>query len=235
MDRADEAGDGRSPTPQDLEPGLFSKSLSDAILARVRQGESVAAICRDPEMPCAATVYGWVRGRPEFGAAFAETRRAARQDRADALVARRRARRFRKAYLRVSPRGGTGRPSSFSPAMAESICLGLARGRSLEAICREPGLPCVTTVYNWLDRHPEFAAAYAAARETQLWRLAEQAYAIVERVTPETVAEERLRFNTLKWRAAKLAPKGWGAGERPAVDAFIPPVPLAWREEDGGL
>lgn len=51
----------------------------------------------------------------------------------------------------------------YSEALAAEICAGVAAGRSVRAICAEPGRPHVATVRNWERRHPEFGAALRAA------------------------------------------------------------------------
>lgn len=41
-------------------------AVTEAVCARVRKGETLAAIGRRADMPCAGTLYGWMRKRPEF-------------------------------------------------------------------------------------------------------------------------------------------------------------------------
>lgn len=52
----------------------FSQAAADEILARIAAGEGVARICRDAHLPCAATVYAWMKKRPDFARAHAEAR-----------------------------------------------------------------------------------------------------------------------------------------------------------------
>jgi hypothetical protein len=61
----------------------------------------------------------------------------------------------------------TGRVSRYTPALGEAICGRLAAGESLEAICRDPALPCRHTIVNWTRRLPAFREQYARARERQ--------------------------------------------------------------------
>ena len=59
---------------QPLRPGgrsTYCVATAGAILERMWAGEAVTVICRDPEMPVAATVYKWRQERPEFAKAFA--------------------------------------------------------------------------------------------------------------------------------------------------------------------
>jgi hypothetical protein len=58
--------------------------LTAVIAARVRNGATLARLGETPGLPCATTLYGWMRRRPDFRDAVA---RAAR-DRAEGLAAR---------------------------------------------------------------------------------------------------------------------------------------------------
>ena len=54
-------------------PSSFDVAVWDEIRARIMGGEALAAICAERRMPCAGTVYGWMRQSPEM---VAEYRRA---------------------------------------------------------------------------------------------------------------------------------------------------------------
>lgn len=45
-----------------------------AICARISTGETLQAICKEADMPCAATVYDWIEARDEFSTSFAQAR-----------------------------------------------------------------------------------------------------------------------------------------------------------------
>jgi transposase-like protein len=61
----------------------------------------------------------------------------------------------------------TGRPSLYTPAIAERILAELANGRPLERICRDPGMPSSTTVRQWVvENRDGFAARYARLRQS---------------------------------------------------------------------
>ena len=47
---------------------LYTPALADTICRRISEGESLRAICRDPEIPSEGTVRGWAReDREGFG------------------------------------------------------------------------------------------------------------------------------------------------------------------------
>lgn len=122
-----------------------------------------------------------------------------------------------------------GRPSTYTPKMAERICdLIATTPRGLDFICGEHhDLPSASTVHRWLGEHEDFRESYLRARERQGELLMYQSLEIAD--TPvmgvETVkkadgsVEERrgdmLGHRTLQVKArqrmaGKLDPKKWG-------------------------
>ncbi|MEN6536667.1 MAG: hypothetical protein ABFD89_23630 [Bryobacteraceae bacterium] len=119
-----------------------------------------------------------------------------------------------------------GRPSQFSRAVADRICIKIAEGRSLRSICRDPGSPSIDAVMRWLgdETKADFRQQYARAREAQADRLAEEILEIADDGTNDTyvdengntrtdqdvIARSRLRVDARKWLASKMAPKKYG-------------------------
>jgi len=60
----------------------YTREIATAICERIAEGESLMAICRDPEGPNIATVYNWLRAFPEFEDQYVE----ARQRQAETLM-----------------------------------------------------------------------------------------------------------------------------------------------------
>lgn len=77
--------------------------------------------------------------------------------------------------------GSRGRPawnrglSGYRPDIAEAICDRLCLGETLQSVCRDPEMPSVGTVYNWLRAHPEFVDLYRRAKEIAFAYIAETA------------------------------------------------------------
>jgi transposase-like protein len=184
---------------------LFSWRIAHTISLRVFEGESLAAICREPGMPCHKTVYNWIEREPEFAAMLRAAQAKARLKARAALVARRAAR-----LARPKRRNCPGSASTFDPDMAEFICQELEAGRSLRAICRRRGLPSFGTVYNWLQAFPEFAARYADARGIQAELMAARALDLALAVGPGEPQDMMDAVTALKVRASRLLPRGWG-------------------------
>jgi hypothetical protein len=195
---------------------IFTPELGAAICARVRAGESVKAICRDPEMPARTTVWSWARSDELFAgelrAAMDEVRLARRRRDLDKAAVQ------AVWTARKDPARG-GRPSLYSRDLAEHICQRLTEGESLIAITRDPAMPGYGTVYNWLNRHTEFADLYAQAREVQAHYFFDEAREVSLDATPKTVWVGRLRFDTIRWMTARMAPKKYC--ERLVIDAEI--------------
>lgn len=105
-----------------------------------------------------------------------------------------------------------GRPSDFTPELANAICERIALGESLRSICNDDKIPEERTIHRWLNRsEPEFVAfrqQYAHAREVQADTYADKI--VDEAFSATDAAIGRLRMDALKWKASKLAPKKYG-------------------------
>lgn len=124
------------------------------------------------------------------------------------------------------PEGKRGRPSLYTPEIAESICERLAAGETLRAICRDDGLPSEVTVRRWAMGDTEgFSAQYAKARELGYHGMADELVEIADETTFDTlrgsedqpdkpnhewITRSRLRVDTRKWLLSKALPKIYG-------------------------
>lgn len=131
------------------------------------------------------------------------------------------------AKKKASPKP-LGRPSSYSQKVATEICARLADGESLRSICMDSRMPDKTTVFRWLAQTDgevsAFRNQYARAREAQADRLAEEILEIADdgrndtyvdeegnaKTDHDVIARSRLRVDSRKWLASKLAPKKYG-------------------------
>ena len=122
----------------------------------------------------------------------------------------------------------TGRPSSFTQAIADEICKRLAEGESLRAICKDAHLPDRGTIHDWVLKNETFYHQYARARELQAENLVDEIIdisddgsndfmarelddgRIVEAVNHEHITRSRLRVDSRKWFASKVLPKKYG-------------------------
>lgn len=85
-----------------------------------------------------------------------------------------------------------------------------------------------TTVRDWLNADPARTKSYAIARDRRADLMAEELLAIADEepsktplgaVDPAAVAHQRLRVDSRKWVASKLAPRRYG--DRVEVDATV--------------
>lgn len=122
-----------------------------------------------------------------------------------------------------------GRKTEFSQIVADAICERLADGESLRAICQDDSTPAKATVFKWLGQNPQFADQYARARESQADALVDEILEIADDASNdwmarnvkegqapgydlngEHVQRSRLRVDSRKWFASKVAPKKYG-------------------------
>lgn len=123
-----------------------------------------------------------------------------------------------------------GRPSLYTPELAEEICERIATTpRGLSFICAvDSGLPDERTVARWISTRADFCQMYRAARERQADLLFDESLEIaddssgdlkiitrkdgstVEACDTEFVMRSTLRVNTRLKMAAQLAPRKYG-------------------------
>lgn len=130
-----------------------------------------------------------------------------------------------------------GRPSIYTQEISDEICSRLAAGESLRAIAKSEHLPSLTTIFRWLtgtdEAYTKFRDQYARARRIQAEHLVDEILEIsddgtndwMERkseaekgqgimtgwvLNGEHVQRSRLRVDTRKWFAGKVAPRTYG-------------------------
>lgn len=122
-----------------------------------------------------------------------------------------------------------GRPSGYSEEIADKIIDSLVDGKSIRTICREPGMPSASMVFRWLanPEMAEFRERYARARTAQADAIFDETLDIADdgtndwmatndpenpgyKANSEHIQRSRLRIDTRKWIAARLAPSKYG-------------------------
>lgn len=66
---------------------------------------------------------------------------------------------------KTTPRKKAGRPSSYTPELAQKICDLIRDGYSERKICMMADMPPLRTLQEWKDKYPEFLQQSARARE----------------------------------------------------------------------
>jgi hypothetical protein len=181
----------------------YTRAVADAVTEALTRGQPLADICKEIGMPSSGTIARWV----------AEDR--------DGFAAR----------YRLARQIGHGRAGQvpWTPEIEEVILGELMSGRTLTEICRDPDMPHVRSVQNWLAQdRGGFAARYRRARElgcdifademvdiaddrSQDWILRHTKDGGVEAILdPERVSRAKLRFDARRWRVAKTLPRTYG-------------------------
>jgi Bacteriophage Sf6, terminase small subunit-like len=95
--------------------------------------------------------------------------------------------------------------------LCERICVSLAEGNTLRAICAEKDMPGLATVMRWLDSDAAFREQYARARERQADYFADEIIDISNTaVDRETALAAKVQIEARQWKAAVTAPKKYG-------------------------
>lgn len=104
-----------------------------------------------------------------------------------------------------------GRPSTYTPEMGDEIAKRCVM-KSLNAVCKDEGMPVASTVYLWLIEHKDFSDKYARAREARAFRRLESVDAIMAKVKKGALdpAAARVLLDAIKWQAAKENPRALG-------------------------
>ncbi|WP_421932933.1 hypothetical protein [Phenylobacterium sp.] len=187
-------------------PSAYRPSIGRVILARVEVGETITSIVADPEMPCRATLYRWLRMHEDFAADYAEVRRVLAVNTLwsrDDVAAQRRdyAIRFGKGL----PKGG--QRSRYTLCRAWAFCEAVAAGMTLAQMAGDRRLPTPRMVYRWLRQRPEFRAMYERARARQRLVLQLDIDQVVDRVDPFDLAAAKRAVERLEGRIGRLTPK----------------------------
>jgi hypothetical protein len=134
--------------------------------------------------------------------------------------------------------------STFTETVGDRICERIAEGESLRTICRDEGMPAMSTVFKWLAANEAFSEQYARAREAQADALFEDILPIADdgrndwmekqdaeggnagwRENGEALRRSQLRIDARKWMASKLKPKKYGEKLDLNVDGKLALVP----------
>jgi transposase-like protein len=180
---------------------LYTDAIADRILAALASGRTLHDICLDDDMPSERTVYQWVS---DDHAGFCA----------------------RYYTARAAGRARMGRPTLYSPELADRILFELSEGRTVRDVCRADGMPASSTVRLWvLEDRGDFGARYRQARAFAQDDMRDEILEIVddgrndwmERRTRdghtetvpyrENIQRSRLRYDARRWMASNQLPK----------------------------
>ena len=100
------------------------------------------------------------------------------------------------------------KPTLYTKPIVSKILNRLIEGESLIRICRYTNMPTMPTIYNWINRYPDFRVQYQIAKMLQMDTLADRLLDIAD--DEPNLQRARLMSDNIKWLASKLKPKKYG-------------------------
>jgi hypothetical protein len=157
----------------------FDPATGDKILYRVAMGEPLRRVLgSDKRFPCLAVLARWRKENRAFNE--------------DLRIAMKGAR-YRRGARRL-----------WSEALQEEILMRIIEGASFRDIAKDPQMPCLTTLSNWMRRRPGFVDPVAEACDEREFVILERQLDIARAATGATLAQARRRIAELEWRRARL-------------------------------
>jgi hypothetical protein len=120
-----------------------------------------------------------------------------------------------------------GRPSIYTPELADRLCKAIAGGTTLLEVCRQEWAPSHDTIYEWRKSRPEFSDALAHARKQCAGHLAESTVGIVDAVETDSdygaarVSKAREQVGVRRWLAGCLDRDTYGDKQQVDVRATM--------------
>jgi transposase-like protein len=111
-------------------PPRYTAELAGRILQELARGRTMKDICAEPGMPCDNTVRQWA------------------DDDIDGFAAR-------YSEARATGASLVHYPTRYTAEIAETIVGEVTSGRTLAELCREPGMPDIKTIKNWVAANRE--------------------------------------------------------------------------------
>ena len=100
--------------------------------------------------------------------------------------------------------------TNYTREISDTICARMSEGKSVRAICRDPGMPSEGTVRGWAVRDVDgFGDRYRSARQMLLEYWADQIVDIADdgELDPR---DRQIRTAVRQWLMSKLAPRRYG-------------------------
>jgi|HubBroStandDraft_6_1064221.scaffolds.fasta_scaffold84302_4 hypothetical protein len=111
-----------------------------------------------------------------------------------------------------------GRPTDYTPEIAQHICSQITQGLSVATICKQPDMPDTRTVFKWFARHEEFWQLYARARLNRADARFESIDGLLDEVKAGKLDANAARviIDTIKWQCGKENARHYG--DRQQID-----------------
>src|SRR4051812_18962234 len=102
------------------------------------------------------------------------------------------------------------RPGVDDADAVQALCNHLVAGMGMHEVCTHPECPAERLVYLKMAADPAFRSVIARAREAQQHAIIDETVRMADAATVEDWQVVRLRIWARQWRAAQLAPQGYG-------------------------
>ena len=112
------------------------------------------------------------------------------------------------AQKKSAPRK-VGRPTKYTPELAEKICDLIREGLSEREICSQKGMPDASTLGRWKDNNQEFCIQSARAREESAALYREKALGIAQETAKTAVKVLRGEITDALGEPVKDLPRGY--------------------------
>ncbi len=118
--------------------------------------------------------------------------------------------RARKAAQKLNGKHPGGRPTKYTPEIAQSIINQLCEGIFLVQICKAEDIPSRKVIYEWASHDRQFRDDLRRARSEGAENKLMEAQQILEDSQVEAMPKTREILAHTRWVASKMAPADWG-------------------------
>lgn len=117
-----------------------------------------------------------------------------------------------------------GRPTKYSPELAQDIYNRIIEGESIPKICRSEEMPSRVTLWQWMQDKEDFLTLITKARRARAAYYVDELVDIAEEAKPEDWQVKRLKIEAIKNYAKMVDPSAYGdrvehtgAGGKPLI------------------
>ncbi|WP_293907438.1 hypothetical protein [Phenylobacterium sp.] len=183
-----------------MRPAYPLAQMQTLVIERMEAGFTLDRIAELPGYPCRQTLHWWGKADPGFVVRMARARAYGRGQRSWAQAGPS----FNHERVGAPQRARDG--CRCTPALTAAICDAIRQGASLRSLSMTPGMPHHGTMYCWVRRRPDFAAAVAQACVDREDRYLDQALEIAERCAPQTLAAAQAQVGALRRKMRLMRP-----------------------------
>jgi len=110
-----------------------------------------------------------------------------------------------------------GRPSLYTPELANNICYRVSNGESLRSICKDSTMPAQSTIHLWKLAYPEFSEQYRQAYKLKIELEVDLLIDLVDNCALDEVPKVKEQVSIRKWSAKITEPEKYGDNPVPVV------------------